>query len=325
MKMTEHITPTAGIDTGKKKLSLGFWPRSQRLEFDNSLDGFGPLAEALSERAISRVGIESTAAYHLPVREFLEAKGFEVIVLQPVQVKAFAKLHLKRAKNDRIDPELVAGAAALQAGPHTPFDPEIAKLAEHLTFIEQVQDNLARLKTQRERFTNETYRDKIRAEIARLNLTVRRELKLLEKELRVTPKLAARLDLVLSIPGAGLKAALVSVIRMPELGTLSREQAAALLGVAPMDDDSGEHKGQRFIQGGRARARKSLYMAAFAASFHHNPLLRDFYARLRQRGKPHTLAVIACLRKLIIIINTVLRRGTPWQTREGMPCPQPTS
>jgi transposase len=325
MKMSEDITQTAGIDTGKKKLSLGFWPRAERFEFDNSLAGFSPLAEELGRRRIRRVGIESTAAYHLPVREFLEAKGFEVIVLQPLQVKAFARLHLKRAKNDKIDPELVAGTASLQAGPHTPLDPEIAKLAEHLTFIEQIQDTVAGLKTKLERFTSQIYRDKIKAEIARQRLAIRREIKLLEKELRLIPRLATRLDLVLSIPGAGLKAALTAVIRMPELGSLTREQAAALLGVAPMDDDSGKHQGQRFIQGGRARARKSLYMAAFAASFHHNPLLKAFYARLVKRGKPHTLALIACLRKFIIIINAVLARGTPWENREGTPCPQPNS
>jgi transposase len=321
-KMGKDITKTAGIDTGKKKLNLGFWPREMRLEIDNQPDAFEGLAKVLAEHKIKRVGIESTATYHLAVSAFLTAKGFEVIVLQPLQVKAFANIHLKRAKNDKMDPELVAGCAALQGEAHVPHSPQIMRLAEHLTFIEQCEDNAARLKTQLERFSEERYRKTIRDEIARFAALVRRELKLLEKDVRRDRRLAERLDLVLSIPGVGLRSALGALIRMPELGSLSREEAAALLGVAPMDDDSGEHQGTRFIQGGRARARKTLFMAAFAGSFHHNPLLKAFYARLVKRGKPHTLALVACLRKLVIIINTVLKRKTAWQTREGTPCPQ---
>jgi transposase len=321
-KMGEDITQTAGIDTGKKKLNLGFWPKAGRLEIDNRLEQFERLAAVLEQHRIKRVGIESTATYHMAVSEFLCARGFEVIVLQPLQVKAFAKIHLRRAKNDKMDAEMVAGCAAAQSEVHAPHSAEIARLAEHLTFIEQCEENAARLKTQLERFTNDDYRKKIKREIAHFRLMIRHELKVLEKELRLHQRLSKRLDLVLSIPGAGLRSALGALIRMPELGTLSREQAAALLGVAPMDDDSGEHQGMRFIQGGRARARKSLYMAAFAASFHHNPLLKAFYARLVKRGKPHTLALVACTRKLVIIINTVLQRGTPWENREGMPCPQ---
>lgn len=320
--MREDITKTAGIDTGKKKLNLGFWPRAERLAVDNRLEGFERLAAVLEEHQIKRVGIESTATYHLAVSEFLRARGFEVIVLQPLQVKAFAKVHLKRAKNDKMDPEMVAGCAAIQTEVHAPHSPEILRLAEHLTFIEQCEDNAARLKTQLERFTEENYRKKIKQEIARFERMVRHEVKMLEKELRLNRLLSERLDLVLSIPCVGLRSALGTLIRMPELGTLSREQAAALLGVAPMDDDSGDHKGMRFIQGGRARPRRTLYMAAFSGAFHHNPLLKAFYARLVKRGKEHTLAVVACIRKLIIMINTVLKRGTPWETREGTPCPR---
>lgn len=320
--MGEDITKTAGIDTGKKKLNLGFWPRAGRLEFDNTPEGFERLAAVLDEYKIKRVGIESTASYHLAVSEVLRARGFEVIVLQPLQVKAFAMIHLKRAKNDKMDPEMVAGCAAAQSEVHAPHSPEILRLAEHLTFIEQCEDNAARLKTQLERFTIESYRKKIKQEIARFAGTVRRELKMLEKELRLNRRLSERLDLVLSIPCIGLRSALGTLIRMPELGTLSREQAAALLGVAPMDHDSGDHKGVRFIQGGRARARKTLYMTTFSGSFHHNPLLKAFYARLVKRGKEHTLALVACMRKLVIIVNAVLQRGTPWETREGTPCPR---
>lgn len=320
--MTKTSTPTAGIDTGKKMLHLGFRPTAERLKVANAAEGFALLAKALTKHKVTRVGIESTSIYHEAVTAFLRSLGFEVVVLQPGQVKAFAKVHGERVKTDVTDAELVAGCAAVQLKVQAPRSPQIAKLAEHLTFIEQCEDNAARLKTQIERFTDPVYIKKIKREIARLRLSVRAELKALEQELRLDPELATRLDLALSVPGVGLRSALAALIRMPELGAIGREQAAALLGVAPLNDDSGEHKGVRFIQGGRARARKSLFMAAFSASCHHNPLLKAFYLRLIKRGKPHTLAMIACTRKLVIILNAVLARGTPWLTRAGMPCPQ---
>jgi transposase len=117
---------------------------------------------------------------------------------------------------------------------------------------------------------------------------------------------------VLSIPGIGERTAIAIIVRMPELGRVSREQAAVLAGLAPFDDDSGSRRGQRHIAGGRARLRRSLYAAAFSAAFHWNQALKAFYARLLSAGKSHTTAIAACARKLLIYANTVVQRGTPW-------------
>ena len=124
--------------------------------------------------------------------------------------------------------------------------------------------------------------------------------------------LAKRFDLVLSIPGIGERTALALVIRMPELGQISREEAAALAGLAPFDNDSGQYRGQRKIAGGRGRLRKSLFAAALPAAFKWNKALIELYGRLRAKGKEHNLALIACARKLLIFANTVVQRGTPW-------------
>jgi transposase len=326
--MTQHSTKTAGIDTGKKRLTLGFWPPGERHSVANDATGIASLAAILAKHGIKRLGIESTSIYHVAASDALASLGFEVAVLQPGQVKAFAKLQNIRAKSDRGDAELVAGCAGSQRRVRAPHSTKIKALAEHLTFIEQCEDNAARLKTQLERFTNKTYIRQIKRQIAAIRLMVRRELKALEKELRCDALLARRLDLAVSVPGVGIRSALAALIRMPELGSISREEAAALLGVAPIDDDSEGHQGIRFIQGGRARARKSLFMAALNASLHYNPVLRAFYKRLIARGKPHTLALTACTRKLVIILNAVLARGSKWVTHlhrkpsEGMPCPQ---
>jgi transposase len=129
---------------------------------------------------------------------------------------------------------------------------------------------------------------------------------------RSHPDLAQRLELLTSIPGIGEPTALALLIRMPELGQLTREQAAALAGLAPFDRDSGAHNGRRSIAGGRTRLRKSLYAAALPAAFRWNPHLVALYQRLTAAGKPHKLALVACARKLVIFANTVLTRGTPW-------------
>jgi transposase len=138
---------------------------------------------------------------------------------------------------------------------------------------------------------------------------------LLEKEIRRHDDLAGRLDLIASIDGIGMKTALLILVRIPEIGRLSREEVAALVGFAPYDDDSGSRHGQRHISGGRKRVRAGVYAAALPASRLHNPLLKALYERLRAAGKAHKVALVACARKLMIFVNTVVARGTPWQAQ----------
>ena len=152
----------------------------------------------------------------------------------------------------------------------------------------------------------------VMADIARLKARRSAELLRIVEALRVHNDLARRLDLVLSVPGIGERTALALIIRMPEIGQVSREEAAALAGLAPFDDDSGKHKGQRHIAGGRGRLRRSLYAAALPAAFRWNKALVALYARLTARGKAHNAALIACARKLLLYANTVVQRGTPW-------------
>ncbi len=150
------------------------------------------------------------------------------------------------------------------------------------------------------------------ADIARLKARRTAEMLRIVRALRAHDDLARRLDLVLSVPGIGERTALALIIRMPELGQVSREEAAALAGLAPFDDDSGLHKGQRHIAGGRGRLRRSLFAAALPAAFRWNRALVSLYTRLTARGKAHNAALVACPRKLLIYANTVVQRGTPW-------------
>jgi transposase len=311
-KMRKHTMVCAGIDTGKRKLDVAIAGKTDHLQVENAPDGHQALSEWLRKHRIKRVGIEASGGYEQAVVMQLRRKGFVVVVFQPAQVRAYAKFHLQRAKNDRIDAVLIAACTAATDQIHAPPDPRLAPFAEHLTFIEQIAEDIVHCKTRRETCRNQRIRSFWDGEIARLKMSLRIEFKALVAAIRRHPDLAERLDLIASIDGIGLPTAVAILVRMPEIGRLNREQAAALAGLAPYDDDSGDQIGIRHIEGGRERLRKALYTAALAAAFHWNPQLRIIYRRLIAAGKPHKVALVACARKLIIYANTVVERGTPW-------------
>jgi transposase len=244
--------------------------------------------------------------------EHLRAAGLTVLVLQPIQVKAFGRVHLRRAKNDALDAALIAACASTLDQPKIAPDPRLAELAGEMTFLEQIEEDIARFKTRLEHIDEPRLRHMVTSDIARLKARRSAQIRMIAKHLRSHEDLAKRFDLVLSIPGIGERTALALIIRMPELGQISREEAAALAGLAPFDNDSGQHRGQRQIAGGRGRLRKSLYAAALPAAFRWNKALMALYARLIAKGKEHNLALIACARKLLVYANTVVQRGTPW-------------
>jgi transposase len=310
--MSNHTMVCAGIDTGKYKLDVALHERSQQLEVDNSPDGHRALSRWLRRHRVERVGIEASGGYEQEVVARLRRDGFTVVVFQPAQVRAYAKFVLQRAKNDKIDAVLIAACTAAAKKIHAPPDARLAPLAERLTLIDQLTDLVARFKDYRESCRDTRRRQFWKEEIARHNKLLKVELKDLMAAIRQHRDLAERLDLIESVDGVGLKTAVAILVRMPEIGQLTREQAAALAGLAPYDDDSGERSGIRHIAGGRGRLRGSLYNAALAAAFHWNPQLIVFYRRLTAGGASHKYALIACARKLLIFVNTVVARRTPW-------------
>ena len=311
-KMTQTSITTAGIDTSKLKLDIAVHQRTERWQVANALPGWRALAANLTRAGVTRVGIEATGGYERGVVEHLRTAGFTVLVLQPMQVKAFGRVHLRRAKNDDLDAVLIAACTAALDQPKIAPDPRLAELARNLTFLEQIEEDIARFKTRLEHIDEPRLRRLVTSDIARLKARRAAQVRDIAKHLRDHDDLAKRLDLVLSIPGIGERTALALIIRMPELGQISREEAAALAGLAPFDDDSGLHRGQRHIAGGRGRLRRSLFAAALPAAFRWNKALIALYARLIANGKAHNEALIACARKLLIYANTVVQRGTPW-------------
>ena len=310
--MSKHNTLCAGIVTGKFKLDVALDGRRERLQVNNSDDGHVALCVWLRRQGVERVGIEASGGYEQAVVRTLRRNAFVVIVFQPAQVRAYARFVLQRAKNDKIDAALIAACTAATKKIHAPPDPRLAPLAEHLTLIEQLDDDIARLKNRLETCRDPRIQAFWRAEIARRNKSLKIELAALVTAIRQHRDLAERLDLIASVDGVGLKTAVAILVRMPEIGRVTREEIAALAGLAPYDDDSGEHSGARHIAGGRKRLRGSLYAAALPAAFRWNPQLIALYQRLRAAGKEHKVALVACARKLLIYVNTVVERGTPW-------------
>jgi transposase len=311
--MSNHNTRAAGIDIAKDKLDLAIHGLPIHLTVENRRPGWRRLADELAKAGVNRVGVEASGGYERGVVAHLRAAGLAVVLLQPLQVKAYARLHLRRAKNDTLDAALIAACTAALDEPHSAPDARLEPLTDALTFVEQIEEELARHKTRLEHIQQARLRRMVMADIRRLAARRLAELRRIAQELRRHDDLSRRLDLVQSVPGIGERTALALLLRMPELGQVSREEAAALAGLAPFDDDSGTHKGQRHIAGGRQRLRHSLYAAALPAAFHWNPALISLYQRLIAHGKSHRVALVACARKLLIMANAVVARATPWQ------------
>ena len=248
-----------------------------------------------------------------------------MVVFQPAQVRAYAKFHSQLAKNDKLDAALIAACTAAVKKIDDAPDPRLQPFAEHLTLIEQIGEDIKLYKNRIETCRDPRIQKLWKEEIARLAKRERAELKALVAAIRHHRDLAQRLDLIYSVSGTGMPTAVAILVRMPEIGKLSREQVAALAGLAPYDDDSGERNGARHIAGGRKRLRRALDTAALPASFFWNPHLIALYRRLRAAGKVHKSALIACARKLLIFVNTVVARGTPWQDEQPVRATNPAA
>jgi len=311
MNEVKSSTKIAGIDVSKKSLDVAVGQHEAIERFGNDAAGHHELTSRLTQLGVRRVGIEATGGYERAICAKLQAAGFELVLHQPLEVRLFARLNRQRAKTDRLDARLIAAATAHRHGLRAAADPRLAELAERLTAYEQATDLVSQLKTHLEHTRLPDLVAQLQAQLAGL-LAHKKALALdLERRLKGHADLRRRFELMRSLPGVGVIVGLAIVIRMPELGHMRHGQPAALLGVAPFAHDSGAHKGQRFIAGGRRRPRRLLYLAALAAK-RCDPAFKTFADRLAAAGKPPKLIVIAVMRKLVEAANLVLTRDSFW-------------
>ena len=302
-----------GIDVAKTELVITSRPTLHRWTVANRAAGIQDLVGQLRELQPQLIVLEATGGYEREVAAALMAAALPAVVVNPRHVRAFAKATGQLAKTDRIDADVLALFAERVQPAWRPLDDEATTdLAAVLLRRRQLSDMLTAEKN-RLGLARRPVRPSLKKHIAYLE----RELRITESELRdlieASPAWRANDEVLQSTPGVGEVTSQTLLGELPELGQLSHKQISALVGVAPMADDSGRRQGKRAIAGGRARVRQVLYMATLVAT-RHNPVIAQFYHRLLGVGKPKKVALVACMRKLLTILNAMVRDQKPWST-----------
>src|SRR4051794_36811402 len=293
-----------GIDVSKHRLEVHARPSGESFATDYDDEGVAGLVERLVALAPALVVLEATGGPEVRLAAALAAAGLPVAVADPRQVRAFARATGRLAKTDRLDAATIARFAEAVRPPVRPLPDEATR-------------HLGALVARRRQLLEMLVAERNRRHAADPALREGEALAGIERDLdgavRESAAWRAREELLRSVPGVGPVSARTLLAELPELGSLTRRQAAALVGVAPFSRDSGKMRGKRTVGGGRAALRACLYMAAVAAVRCRNPAIAGFYERLRAAGKPAKLALTACVRKLVVTLNAMLRTGTAWK------------
>ena len=303
-----------GIDVSKDRLDVAVYPGGEAFAVERNGAGLEQLVARLKPLAPTIVAIEATGGFETVAAGAIGGAGLPIAIVNPAQVRAFAKALGQRAKTDPIDAAVIAHfAAAVRLDPRPLPDEATRLLSDLVTRRRQIVEMIG-AERQREK----------RALARHLKKSIARLVKALEKELlcvdtdiddavRSSPAWRQTEDLLASVPGVGPVIARTLMAELPELGRLNRKQIAALAGLAPYTRQSGQWRGKSFIGGGRQTVRTVLFMGAMTARL-HNPILKAFFERLVATGKPKMVALIAVARKLLTILNAILRDNRPWQT-----------
>ena len=311
--MAQNDLVVAGIDVAKDKVDVCVRSLSLKCAFANTWGGRRELASWLRRRKVGKAVMEASGGYEREWAKALRAAKIEVRIVDPKRVRSFAQSAGRLAKNDTIDAEMIAWFAETfdQARGQT-YDADRETLHQMVSARQALKDVQARLENQGEH--------KLPAAVerahARVMKTIGVELTKLEATIsamiEATPHFAELAEIIESVPGIARTTAAALIATMPELGQANNKIVAALLGVAPYDDDSGRRRGERHVKGGRRRTRNVFYMACVGAATRHNPVLKAFYDRLLAKGKLKKVALIACMRKLICILNVMIERRQKW-------------
>jgi transposase len=306
-----QLVQSAGIDCGKRFLDVAVHPGGEQIRLENEPADHQRLVVWLKERGVTRVGLEASGGYERAVRDVLCAAGLEVHILDPARVRHFAKAKGRRAKTDPIDARVIAEfTATLVDTPPVTVEPareELAKLIRTRRLLVAKRADMAKaVKDLPDAARVETALASLGAAIAALE-------ELIDQQTGADGALAKRVEALCSAPGIGQTTAVAVAVLLPELGRITGRASAALLGVAPFADDSGDRKGERHIAGGREDVRQLLYMSVLRAATQGQGVLRAFYLRLTGRGKPAKVALTACMRKMIVRLNAMLAAHQTWK------------
>lgn len=302
-----------GIDVSKDRLDVAVRPGGEVFVSDRATAALHALAERLKRIDPQVVALEASGGFETVVAAALAAAGLPVVVVNPGQVRAFAKAIGQRAKTDPIDAAVIAHFAEATKPQVRPLPDEATQLLADL--VQRRRQIIDMISAENQRLKRATARG-LRKSIGRLVTALEKELASVDGDIddavRNTPGWFEKEDLLTSVPGIGKIISRTLIAELPELGTLNRKEIAALAGLAPFTRQSGQWRGKSFIGGGRASVRKALFMGAMVAK-KCNPVLKAFFDRLVAAGKPKLVALIAVARKLLTILNAIARDQKPWQ------------
>ncbi len=308
----------AGIDVSKARLDLGVSTEASVFSVGNDSSGIAEMRERLVQLDPARIVVEASGGLETALVAELGAAGLAVVVVNPRQVRDFARATGQLAKTDALDARMLALFAER-------IRPELRALPteqerELKALVARRHELVEMITAERNRFSRapKLLRKEITAHIRWLEGRLKDRDRDLDKMLRNSPLWREREDLLKRVPGVGPVLCATLLAELPELGRLGRREIAKLVGVAPLNRDSGTMRGKRTVWGGRAQVRAVLYMATLSA-VQHNPVLKAFYQRLQRAGKPNKVALTAAMRKLLVILNAMLKHKTPWRTQ----CPNP--
>jgi transposase len=316
--MAQNDLIVAGIDVAKDKVDVCIRPLSLRRTFASTA-GRRELASWLRRKKVRKAVMEASGGYERGWAKALRDAQIEVRIVDPKRVRDFARSAGRLAKNDTIDAEMIAWFAEIfDEAPGQAHDAAREELAQVVTARQGLLDLQTKTLNRGEHTGPEPVQKmharmlkKIAVEIAKLETVIAAMIK-------ATPQFAELAEIIESVPGLAGTTSATLIAKMPELGHVSNKVAPALLGAAPYDDDSGRRRGERHIKGGRRKVRNLFYMACLGAATRHNPVLKAFYDRLIAKGKEKKVALVACMRKLIVILNTMIARRQKWNTNLHM-------
>jgi transposase len=313
--MTKQVI---GIDVGKEKLDVGVNDEKRVRVWNNDQAGRADLSDWVEQQKPDLVVVEASGGYETALVSELVARGQEVALVNPTRVRAFARAEGILAKTDKIDARVIARfGATMKPQARARREEDQVKLSEKITRRRQLVLMLTAEKN-RLHTASPTMREHIASHIVWLQAEIEALEQQISQAIKANPAWAETAKRVDSAPGIGFITAATLVADLPELGQLNRQQIAALVGVAPFNQDSGKHRGKRRIFGGRTSVRLVLYMATLSA-IRHNPVIKEFYQRLLDKGKLKKVALTACMRKLLVILNTMVKSGQDWNP----PTPSP--
>lgn len=301
-----------GIDVSKSSLDVYLRPSSKRFQLENHANGIAQLIEQLQSFEVQQVILEASGGFELDAAQALQQHGFAISIINPRQGRDFAKASGKLAKTDRIDASVLAHfGQAMQPAITVLSTANEQALQEAVTRRRQLVEMLTAEKNRQGKMRGKM-RQNIDAHLEWLEERIRALDDEIEQLSQSQAEWQSRISLLRSVPGIGSVIATTLVAALPEVGQVSDKRISALVGVAPFNRDSGKYRGSRTIWGGRASIRAVLYMGVLVA-VRHNPVLSAFYARLLAQGKAKKVALIACMHKLLRILNAMIRDGKSWE------------